>query len=185
MSRAINKITLEYLESVHTPSLNDDWVINPDLSNVNGIDKKYWKMVGDLVEPMTQEEMSIVDSLILDAPILRIFEKDEKEFVFRTYATVSKNTLYLNPGKYNIHASIIFNTKKSYQNTWFSLFVDDEQLLETEVHLNTGHKMTTETSHQIFLFEDIELEKISRVSVKGKSSTGSLIIQNVKMLAHS
>jgi hypothetical protein len=63
---------LIYRTSVNTPDYStDDWVINPDLSGVEGVDCKYWKVTGSppdgVVEEMTQGEKDAVDAAELAA----------------------------------------------------------------------------------------------------------------------
>jgi hypothetical protein len=62
MANVIHKTSLQYLESVNTPEFPiDDWIINPDLSGLEGIAKRYWKVVGDNVVEMDQSEKDVVD----------------------------------------------------------------------------------------------------------------------------
>jgi len=57
MASVLNRLTLDYKESVNTKEYpTDDYVINPDLTAVAGIDKKYWVIDGDSVREMTVEE---------------------------------------------------------------------------------------------------------------------------------
>jgi hypothetical protein len=53
-----------YLESVHTPDYasDPDAVINPDLSAIASIPRKYWKRSGNNVVEMTAQEKSQVDA---------------------------------------------------------------------------------------------------------------------------
>ena len=63
MANVINKTTLEYKTSVNTPDyLDGAWIVNPDLSLVQGVDKRYWKVVDDTVLEMDQSEKDVVDS---------------------------------------------------------------------------------------------------------------------------
>ena len=63
MSNVLNRTTKQYLISVSTPDYPDvDWIINPDLSSVEGIAQKYWKISGDSVLEMTSEEKVVVDT---------------------------------------------------------------------------------------------------------------------------
>jgi hypothetical protein len=67
MGAVLNKTTMEYRTSVNTPSYSEDtWLINPDLSAVNGVEKKYWKIEGDpeVVVEMSQAEKDIVDAAL-------------------------------------------------------------------------------------------------------------------------
>lgn len=61
MSNVINKTTLQYLESVNTPDYPEtDWIINPDMSDVDGVPRKYWKLVNNVPTEMTQAEKDAV-----------------------------------------------------------------------------------------------------------------------------
>lgn len=62
MADVLNRLTKQFLRSVNTPDYPEaDWIINPDLSRVDGIPWRYWKIVGDAVVEMTTEEKAIVD----------------------------------------------------------------------------------------------------------------------------
>ena len=62
MANVINRTTLEYLVSVNTPDYpEEEWIINPDLSMVQGVPRKYWKIDVDSVVPMSQEEKDAYD----------------------------------------------------------------------------------------------------------------------------
>ena len=63
MSQVINKTTLVLLNSVNTPDYpTADWIINPDLSGLSAVAKKYWKISGSDVVEMTQSEKDTVDA---------------------------------------------------------------------------------------------------------------------------
>lgn len=62
MANVINRLTLEYLRSVNTPDYpEEEWIINPDLTGVEGVPKKYWKIDADSVVSMSQEEKDAYD----------------------------------------------------------------------------------------------------------------------------
>lgn len=54
----------EYLKSVNTPDYesNPNAVVNPDLSAVAGVNRKYWKLSKGAVAEMTTEEKAVVDA---------------------------------------------------------------------------------------------------------------------------
>lgn len=63
MAAVINRTTLVYHKSVNTPDYPPaDWIINPDMSAVEGVSKIYWKVVGDTVVEMDQSEKDAVDA---------------------------------------------------------------------------------------------------------------------------
>lgn len=63
MSNVLDRRTLEYLISVHTPDYSErDYVINPDMSEVIKTPSRYWKLIGDVPSVMTQAEKDVVDA---------------------------------------------------------------------------------------------------------------------------
>lgn len=63
MASVLNKTTLQYIESVNTPDYpTSDWIVNPDMSNVEGVPLKYWKLDGTDVVEMSQAEKEAVDA---------------------------------------------------------------------------------------------------------------------------
>jgi len=63
MATVLNRSTKAVLRSVNTPEYPESgWIINPDLSAVEGYDAKYWTLNGDAVELMTQAERDAVDA---------------------------------------------------------------------------------------------------------------------------
>lgn len=69
MSTAFNRATSELLESVNTPDYDPAvWIINPDLSAVEGVPLRYLKLgPGDKVVEMSTSEKAAVDAA--DAPL--------------------------------------------------------------------------------------------------------------------
>lgn len=67
MATVLNRSTKELLDSVHTPDYDTpEWLINPDLSAVEGVPNKYWSIHGDDVTEMTPEEKAAVDAADLE-----------------------------------------------------------------------------------------------------------------------
>lgn len=63
MANVINKTTFQYIASVNTPDFDSsDWLINPDLSAVVGVPKKYWKVENDSVVEMDDSEKAQVNA---------------------------------------------------------------------------------------------------------------------------
>jgi hypothetical protein len=66
MANVLQRTTLELRFSVNTPDYDSSiWIINPDLSNVVGVPKRYWKIVGNTISEMNQSEKDAVDSALL------------------------------------------------------------------------------------------------------------------------
>jgi hypothetical protein len=71
MSNAFNKLTGELRESVNTPDYDPaEWVINPDLSAVDGIPLRYLKLGPDdtVVEMSASEQAAVDEALDTAAP---------------------------------------------------------------------------------------------------------------------
>lgn len=67
MARFLNRRTLEYRRRGHTPDFSPaDWIINPDLSAVAGVPRKYWTIDGDRVLEMSAEQKAHVDAIELE-----------------------------------------------------------------------------------------------------------------------
>jgi len=66
MATVFNRITKQLITSVNTPDYSVlDWVVNPDLSALENVPQKYWKVSGDSVIEMTAQEKSAVDAALL------------------------------------------------------------------------------------------------------------------------
>ncbi len=63
MARLLNRTTLRYIPRGNTPDFPVvDWVINPDMSAVDGFPSKYWVLTGDVVSLMTPAQQASVDT---------------------------------------------------------------------------------------------------------------------------
>ena len=59
----ISGVIYEYKTSVNTPDYStDDWLINPDVSGLSSVEKKYWKVSGSDVVEMSAGEKDTVDA---------------------------------------------------------------------------------------------------------------------------
>lgn len=66
MADVLHKTTKEQRFSVNTPDYSDaTWIINPDLSAVTGLPKRYWKIDGTNITEMNQSEKDATDAVIL------------------------------------------------------------------------------------------------------------------------
>ena len=73
MAAIIHRTTLEYKGSVNSPDFGPEWIVNPDLTALVNVPKKYWKIIGDDVLEMDQAEKDAVDAaelVILKAKLL-------------------------------------------------------------------------------------------------------------------
>lgn len=63
MANVLNRSTKEYRKFVNTPDYSPAlWIINPDISAVEGWDTKYWVITGDDVTLMDQAARDAVDA---------------------------------------------------------------------------------------------------------------------------
>ena len=89
MADVLNISTLVYLQSVHTPDYPpSEWLINPDLSAVRGVDRLYWKIDKGAVVPMTQAERDAVDAAIKQAQIDSAVQAVDKDLLAATLETI-------------------------------------------------------------------------------------------------
>lgn len=73
MANVLNRTTLTFRRSVNTPDFSDvDYVINPDMSPVAGVPNKYWKLAGDILSVMTDEEKAVVDQTLNEQRLLNL-----------------------------------------------------------------------------------------------------------------
>ena len=70
MATVLNRTTKQLIRSVNTPDYNPvDWIINPDLSAVEGFPSIYWTITGDVVTLQNQSERDATDAAIAAALI--------------------------------------------------------------------------------------------------------------------
>lgn len=61
MANVIHREKKEFRKSVNTPEYSEqEWIINPDMSNVAGVEHQYWKISGDDVLEMNPIEKAVV-----------------------------------------------------------------------------------------------------------------------------
>lgn len=67
MADVLHRTTRRYLKSVNTPDYPPaDYIINPDMTAVQGFHWRYWKINGDAVALMTQAERDAVDAALVE-----------------------------------------------------------------------------------------------------------------------
>lgn len=70
MAAVLHRATKRFLRSANTPDYPaGEWIINPDLSAVDGFHHKYWVISGDVVSLMPQAERDAVDAAEAQASI--------------------------------------------------------------------------------------------------------------------
>ncbi|NIT58334.1 MAG: hypothetical protein GWN00_19535 [Aliifodinibius sp.] len=96
MANVVNRTTKQYLQSVHTPDYPvEEWIINPDMSNVVGVPNIYWEITGDIITEMSQSEKDSVDAQILSDSRDGIIESqiDNLESVMRQLTVLTMNEI--------------------------------------------------------------------------------------------
>jgi len=95
MSNALNRTTKQFVKNIVLEKYStDDWIIDPDMSGVNGVLNKYWKIVGDNISEMNQAEKNAVDDLtpLSEYKHIRYVEIDDKteELILTGYTFAGK-----------------------------------------------------------------------------------------------
>lgn len=92
MPNYLHRTTKQYLQSISPASLPEpveNYIFMPDLSAVEGVPNRYWKITGDVVSEMTQEEKATVDAQILnDTRDAIIAEIDNLEAIMRALTKI-------------------------------------------------------------------------------------------------
>ena len=110
MANCINSTSLKFLRSVNTPDYPtaDGWVINPDMSQVTGVNPKYWKWDGTRPIPMTSGEQIALDaSAVEDARDAVAAQLDRQEDVLRAVVAAIVGELNAHSDKVNLMLSEI------------------------------------------------------------------------------
>lgn len=81
MAAVLNRATKEFKASAHTPNFDPaDWIINPDLSAVQGQPVKYWMINGDVVTLATLAEQDVIDDAFAATQATRAKEEEKNRF---------------------------------------------------------------------------------------------------------
>jgi len=84
MATVLNRKTLELRRSVNTPDFPPDkWIINPDLSAVEKVPRKYWRIDGERVVEMSENQKAAVDAAELDTLKAAKLEELQNEVLSR------------------------------------------------------------------------------------------------------
>lgn len=81
MAAVLNRATKEFRGSVHTPNFSTvEWIINPDLSAVQGQPTKYWIITGDVVTLASPAEQTVIDDVIAATRAAKDKEEEKTRF---------------------------------------------------------------------------------------------------------
>ena len=91
MSTAVHKTTFQVIEDANTPEYaSNDWLINPDLSRVRDVDKKYWYLKDGELHQMDNELKRKLD----DADLAGVKQQSCKAIDDQTDSILSKGFEY-------------------------------------------------------------------------------------------
>ncbi len=77
------------MRSVNTPDYPvSDWIINPDMSAVLGVNSKYWRVTGNIVSVMSAPEMAAIDAAALEAGDDAIADEINSKGLLKAFALV-------------------------------------------------------------------------------------------------
>lgn len=97
MATVLNRTTLEILQSVNTPDYDPaDWIVDPDLSAIKDVPKKYWKVVGDSVVEMDATEKvpgDATDFLVLKYEKIYALKRELEAYIGKHYSDGQQKTL--------------------------------------------------------------------------------------------
>lgn len=132
----VTKRVKQYLKSVNTPdySSRPDVLVNPDVSTLLSIALRYWKVVGTLVQEMTQPEKDIVDQEIANARELaiRIGAKagldgfGQGSLLLRAFADIIKDEINILRGQHGLPDRTLSQLKTAIKNKVDSGDVDND-----------------------------------------------------------
>lgn len=103
MASVLHRTTKQYLASANTPDYPvQDWIINPDLSAVDGWAQKYWIITGDLVSLADANARAAIDAAETEAQRDAITAQlDQTEDVLRAFMLVTLDELNAHAAKIN------------------------------------------------------------------------------------
>lgn len=90
MANVLHRVTKQYRKSVNTPDFPVGvWIINPDVSAVQGFANKYWVITGDVVTLMNQISRDAIDTAEESARRDSIADElDQSQTIMRAFAEV-------------------------------------------------------------------------------------------------
>jgi len=90
MAAVLNRTTKQYLPSANTPDYPvEDWIINPDMSAVIGVDSRYWRITGDVVSLMSEQDRNALDAAaVQSARDAAVAQLQQAEDVLRAFMLI-------------------------------------------------------------------------------------------------
>lgn len=172
MADVVNRITKEFILSVNTPDYPvEDWIINPDLTAVEGIPQKYWKIIGDTIVEMNQSEKDAVDLNIENNILLTEYQSfQENDFEtsnlnWETVLSINPENNFL-PGKYQINWLVNLYCLK---NTSINLQIVVDNIVEFKINNIMPNKWITQSGFIFVNWLQERHEVLFQVSSNNKS----------------
>lgn len=108
MANVYDKVKRVYRRSVHTPDFmgNPDMLINPDVSALQGVPEKYWKVEFDTLIEMTQPEKDAVDLEIDNRRKAAVLQRAEAEFNFNPVTLALGKVIFKEINKLRVQAGL-------------------------------------------------------------------------------
>lgn len=147
MSDVINRTTLQFLRSVNDPLFPEPtWKANPDMSQVAGVDPRFWKWdaIADRPIPMTApEQAAVVATALSDARDGAVARLAQTEDIMRAFMLLVLDEFNAHTAKTNAILTAIDNaTTLANLKTAIAALLDlptrTEQQLRTAIRNKLG-----------------------------------------------
>ena len=116
MANVYDKVNKVYRRSVHTPDFmgNPDMLINPDVTALQGVPEKYWKVELDTLLEMTQPEKDAVDLEIDTRRKALVLQRAEVEFNVNPVMLALGKLIFNEINKLRVQAGLTPYTKEQF-----------------------------------------------------------------------
>jgi hypothetical protein len=147
---ALNKLTLQFIPAINIEKVsNSDWIINPDLSSVQGIDKSLWVIEGNTVRLENQSEKDAKKLIAQNALLEQIYKNySDAEFLNLSPAGAVQLAQWCGEG----------NVKALANRTWVLAFYDER---DAKLTLVEGGDLTVDptpsTPYKPYSFREMKI----------------------------
>jgi hypothetical protein len=186
MADVLNRTTKEYLRNVNSNDYNAiDWLINPDLSGVKNIRKKYWKVIGNTVTEMDAAEKEAVDlqerDILFNSLNTKIGDTLSYSFTDNTLNIQNRWLMFMGNDRSNKSPAIV-TYKSRLHSIYFSNSVNNI-LSQIQIHgMTTGNSISkynlyaTSRSFNKILTDNVYFEQGEKLAVFIKKPDGENLI---------
>jgi hypothetical protein len=147
---ALNKLTRQFVPNININKVNNsEWIINPDLSTVDGVDKSEWVIEGNTVRLENQSEKD-AKKLIAQTALLEQIYKNyrDAEFLNLSPAGIVQLAQWCGEG----------NVKALANRTWILAFYDER---DAKLALVEGGDLTIDPNPSVpykpYSFREIKI----------------------------